>query len=551
MRCPTCERTFPDDIGFCPHDGGRLVEAPSGESGGDPLVGTVLDGRYRVIACIGAGGFGTVYRGRQVTVDLEVAIKVLSAEASQNLEMVRRFENEAKIISQLRHPNTLKLVDFGRAPDRRLYIVTEFLTGSPLDRVLQRRRLDVLRTVRLLGQVCESLAEAHGRGIVHRDLKPANIFVEKVGDQEVGKVLDFGIAKISHQTTMTAAGQVMGTPPYMSPEQCRGDEIDPRSDLYSLGIVAYECLSGSVPFNAPTPLAILLKHLQEPARPLRSLSLDPALNVDPELDELILTMLAKHPDERPHSAGVVRETLTDIERRLDVRPSRHSIAPSLVPHPASVTSTSTAASAFAPTHAMPTPAASPAPQAPAAFAPTHAMPTPAASPSPQADAATPAGITSPSAWPSGELVVPRKRVPLWVIASAVVVGVAAAGLAVISGRGDAGATPPAAVTIAMPAETAVAPGGARPTPVESAPATAPAPATTAVPQAAPPSQASEPSTPAPASGPAPGPRPRPSAAAPARPAAPKPDLPAKTAAPETAPPAPATLPGMAPVHFGP
>jgi len=538
VRCPTCERNFPDHIGFCPHDGARLVEAPSDESADDPLVGTVLDCRYRVSARIGSGGFGTVYRGRQVTVDLEVAIKVLSVEASQNLEMVRRFENEAKIISQLRHPNTLKLVDFGRAPDRRLYIVTEFLTGSPLDRVLERGRLDVLRSVRLLGQICESLSEAHGRGIVHRDLKPGNIFVEKVGDQEVGKVLDFGIAKISHQTTMTAAGQVMGTPLYMSPEQCRGDEIDPRSDLYSLGIVAYECLSGSTPFNAPTPLAILLKHLQEPARPLRSLSLDPALNIDLELDELILTMLAKHPDERPASAGVVRETLTDIERRLDFRHSRRSIAPSLVPNSASVTSTSTGAVAFSPTHAMPIPVASAGPVTPTAGTP--------------APAATPVFGT--------ELVVPRSRFPLWVVASAAVVGVAAAGLAVMSRRGDARG----AAGVATATEGTGVPDTPRPVAAEPAPSALQTtmPPSSAAPSGAPTAQPSAPKATAAATAPpsvaAPASRPRRSVAASPRPTAPrgepaaKADAPAtKPPDPATKPPAPATLPGMAPVNFGP
>lgn len=335
-------------MGFCPHDGTRLADAPADDSPIDPMIGVVLGGRYRILGAVGAGGFGTVYRAQQTTVDMEVAIKVLSLEASRNQELVRRFENEARIISQLRHPNTLKLVDFGRTPDRRCYLVTEFLTGLPLDKLLLRGPLDSIRMLSIFGQVCESVAEAHERGIVHRDLKPANIFVERVSQQDVAKVLDFGIAKITEGITVTTEGQVMGTPPYMSPEQCRGEAIDARSDLYSLGVLAYECLSGHTPFSAPTPMAVLLKHIHDVPRPLSG-----SLSIDPELDALVLSLLAKRREDRPQSATAVRRILTRIERRIDVRDSVPHGSPAIQVKLGARVSNEPSDAGFAPTEEVP------------------------------------------------------------------------------------------------------------------------------------------------------------------------------------------------------
>ena len=241
-----------------------------------------------------------MYLARQVNIDREVAIKVLSSEAAQKDSVVRRFENEARIISKLRHPNTLKLIDFGKTRDGRIFIVVEYLHGQPLDVVLEAGAIGVERTLQVLIEASDSLEEAHGQGVIHRDLKPGNLYVERVGNREVIKVLDFGIAKLTAQTSHTATGMVFGTPAYMSPEQARGEPVDLRSDIYSLGIIAYECLAGRPPFEAETPVSLLLQHVQD--IPVRLADLVPPITVFPELDDLVMSMLAKDPEDRPQTA---------------------------------------------------------------------------------------------------------------------------------------------------------------------------------------------------------------------------------------------------------
>lgn len=468
VRCPTCERTFPEDIGFCPHDGARLVSSETAAYPLDPLLGALLDGRFRLETVIGAGGFGVVYRARQVNVDREVAVKVLTADASQNQEIVRRFENEAKIISQLRHPNTLKLVDFGRAPDGRLYIVTEFLTGLPLDKVLAAGRIDCLRTLRMMAQVCDSLTEAHEQGIVHRDLKPGNIFLERVGQQEVVKVLDFGIAKLTAQTTHTATGRIFGTPAYMSPEQARGDEIDARSDLYSLGVVAYECLSGMPPFTGSNPMSILLKHLQEPPLPLGERA--PPLGLDPEVDALVLAMLSKLADDRPSSASEVRAAIHALEHRLGARPERTTLVPrgnamSGAPRPsAGSLPPTTPAEAIRPAAPLPIPEVG--------FAATEAGPpvTPLQAPP----------VSPPPSPPPVTLDVPKR--PLWPVIAGLTALLTAAAL-FLAFRSPLSAAPGTTTAVAAPPPTpAEAAPSAMALPPTAAPALATAtPATTAPP----------------------------------------------------------------------
>ena len=271
---------------------------------GDPLLGTVLQGRYRVEEQIGSGGMGTVYRAVQVPFERHVAVKVLAKEHSDDESITRRFAAEALIISRLRHPNTLKPYDFGKTSDGRLYIVTEYLQGLTLAQLLRRGPIDAGRALRYLGQVCDALAEAHGRGIVHRDIKPANIFIEQVGGAEVVKVLDFGVAKVVQGVTQTIAGTIHGTPAYMSPEQAEDKELDARSDLYSIGIIAFECLTGRAPFSGPSPAAVLLKHIQEPPPSLREAL--PGHQIRADLEGLVLSLLEKDRRQRPYSAEDVR-----------------------------------------------------------------------------------------------------------------------------------------------------------------------------------------------------------------------------------------------------
>ena len=318
MNCPTCNRQYSEGLSFCPTDGAQL-RAESEKT--DPLIGTLLDGRYRVIDVLGRGGMGVVYRALQVKVDREVAVKVIRPAGSDREDAVRRFEREAKIVSTLRHPNTLKLIDFGHTDGGMLYIVNPLLQGRPLDVVLaEEGRLTPARTLHVLAQLCDALIEAHELGIVHRDLKPANIFIECVGEQEVVKILDFGIAKLTVDAVdQTAQGSMVGTPAYMSPEQIRAEaSVDGRADIYSLGVVAYECLCGRQPFAGLEFMAIALRHLHE--TPLSLQSFTPTLGLDARVDELVLRMLEKLPEDRYPDAATLRKAIDQVERRLALPP---------------------------------------------------------------------------------------------------------------------------------------------------------------------------------------------------------------------------------------
>jgi serine/threonine-protein kinase len=272
------------------------------------MLGAMLAGQYRVVSLIGVGGMGVVYRARQLTVDRDVAIKIIRKDLAHDAGVIRRFENESKIISRLRHPNTLRLYDCRTTADGEVFIVTELLSGRPLSAVLEEgERLPADRAVRILDAVCGSLSEAHAAGIVHRDLKPQNIFIDRVGNEDVVKVLDFGIAKLAGGgSAMTGSGGLIGTPLYMSPEQAKGDPVDQRSDIYSLGVVTYHMLAGAPPFVGETPVAVLYKHLE--AVPPRFES----VGVPPGLDALMRSMLEKSPSARPQSIDAVRAALGTI-----------------------------------------------------------------------------------------------------------------------------------------------------------------------------------------------------------------------------------------------
>jgi serine/threonine-protein kinase len=269
----------------------------------DPLIGAVLDGRYRVLGQLGAGGMGTVYRAEQTNVGREVAIKVLMRGLSEDAGVVQRFQNEAKIIAQLRSPHTLRLIDSGATATKQLYIVTELLVGETLNVALKRGAVGDRRTLEIIRQVCHSLEEAHAKGIIHRDLKPANVFIEQIETHEHVKILDFGIAKLSEQPAMTATGMVFGTPAYMSPEQARGERVTAKSDLYSIGVIAYECVGGRPPFVAESVVSLLLKHTTDPPPPFAEIGATVSLRVE----LLLMKLLAKDPNQRPANAAAVRQ----------------------------------------------------------------------------------------------------------------------------------------------------------------------------------------------------------------------------------------------------
>src|SRR5687768_6915502 len=322
-------------------DGTRLSLVPHDESPtiDDPLIGTMLDSRYQVLELVGRGGMGAVYRARQVNIGRDVAVKVVNSFVLQEPALMRRFENEARIISALRHPNTLKLIDFGKTRDERPYLVTEFLVGRPLERVLKEGAVDVYWILRIMRQVVDALTEAHAAGIVHHDLKPENIFIEHVGGDDIVRVLDFGIAKLGH-SEQTATGTLFGTPTYMSPEQAHGKVADGRSDLYSVGMILFRAIAGQPPFGGEEPMAILLQHVNEPPPLLSRIA---PQYVPPEVDALVMSLLEKEPNRRPSTAQEVKQ---HIEPLMHASPSIAVARPYPTPAPNLGTNVDTQPSPF-------------------------------------------------------------------------------------------------------------------------------------------------------------------------------------------------------------
>ena len=297
----------------------------------DPLLGRLLAGKYKLEKKLGEGGMGAVYKARQVALEKTIAVKVMHAQLASDPMFAERFHREAKAASRLDHPNSINVIDFGAEPDGLLYIAMEFLDGRDLLHIVEDEApLPVARIVDVLAQALSALAVAHDMGIIHRDLKPENIMVlRRKGEDErvhdVVKVCDFGIAKVADSAEddtvpadgagkkkgsgkLTTAGLVIGTPEYMSPEQGRGEPLDARCDLYSMGVILYLLLSGKTPFDAPTPLGIVLKHQSEqplPPSQVRPLS-------DLRLEKVCLKAMSKKPSDRYATAREMRAALRAV-----------------------------------------------------------------------------------------------------------------------------------------------------------------------------------------------------------------------------------------------
>ncbi|RMG95117.1 MAG: PEGA domain-containing protein [Deltaproteobacteria bacterium] len=225
-------------------------------------MGRTIAGRYEITDVIGEGGMGVVYEAYDPQTDRKVAIKLVRAECATDRKFITRFRREMEVTTQLRHPSTIRVFEHGETEDGRPFMVMELLRGESLADRLERGPIPELEALQYARQIAESLSEAHEHGIFHRDLKPDNIFIEKVGVSKVVKVLDFGIAGGVDATRLTQAGEVFGTPQYMSPEQCNGLPLDHRTDIYSLGIILYEMIEGRPPFSADSPMATMLKHVR-------------------------------------------------------------------------------------------------------------------------------------------------------------------------------------------------------------------------------------------------------------------------------------------------
>ena len=281
----------------------------SGEGGpsADVLEPGTRVGDYVVDGVLGRGGFGVVYAGHHPVIDKQVAIKVLTHARDANL--VSRFVDEARVVNQIRHPGIVQVIGFGELEDRIPYCVMERLEGESLQARLDRDgRIDGPETLALLGEVCDALAAAHGAGVIHRDLQPANVFLVSDSDGVRPIILDFGIAKLlssEEAKNRTRTGEVLGTPQFMAPEQCRGREIDERTDVYAFGAMAYQMLVGAPPYEGPNSFATLMLHVSAPI-PLASEHAD---DLPATLDGVFTRLLAKEPDDRPETIGEAYELL--------------------------------------------------------------------------------------------------------------------------------------------------------------------------------------------------------------------------------------------------
>ncbi|NPC84657.1 serine/threonine protein kinase, partial [Pyxidicoccus fallax] len=293
----------------------------------DPLLGRVLNERFRILETLGSGGMGRVYKAMQAPLDRLVALKVLSPQYGEGKDpgFQKRFFLEASVTAKLRHPNTVTVIDYGKTDDGIYYIAMEYLEGLTLGQLLtQVGPLPWARALNITQQIARSLREAHKVGLIHRDLKPANVMVlNQETDHDVVKVLDFGLVKsfigdagpIPQDTSLTQAGIILGSPQYMAPEQAR-NVADPRSDVYSLGVVLYQMLMGRPPFLAAQSIDVIVKHINEP--PPAFGSIWPSHGVPAEVEALVMKCLAKIPAERYQSMDDVMDAMRRVASTVGV-----------------------------------------------------------------------------------------------------------------------------------------------------------------------------------------------------------------------------------------
>ena len=313
-------------------------------NGAPPLEGRLLAGKYRILRRLGEGGMGEVYLAEHEEIGKRVALKVLRSDQAQKTEVVERFRIEARSASRIQHPSVVQVFDFGQIDDGRFYLALEYLEGIDLAQELHRSRvLDPMRALHIALQVCGGLGAAHERGVVHRDLKPENVFLRhnRTGFDDV-KIVDFGIAKMrelsgcpsfpddlvvtgERQRRLPQAGSIFGTPEYMAPEQAAGGEIDHHADIYAVGILVYEMVSGRVPFTSDNLLRTLTQQVSEPPVPPRQLT--PPAPISGALEAVILQALAKSPHDRPDSMDALAEQLQDTPEGASLLEAMRGVSP--------------------------------------------------------------------------------------------------------------------------------------------------------------------------------------------------------------------------------
>ena len=320
--CPQCASSCEEAHSFCPSCGFPVGKLAANSD--DPFIGRTLPGGYVMLELVGVGGMGRVYRAEQTNLGRTVAVKIIHPHLVGEENAAARFITEARAASRLNHPNSVGIIDFGKTPDGQLYLVMEFLRGRDLARVLNEDgALPLKRIVDVLRQMLAALAEAHSENIIHRDLKPENVILEPVrSGADFVKVVDFGLAKMRAETPqpgITSPGIVCGTPEYMSPEQARGDPLDARSDLYAVGVILYQMLTGRLPFQAESPTQVVLAHLTQ--APMDPREAAPDRQIPGPFAELTLRALAKEPADRFQDADEFSEELSTTLGLSQERPS--------------------------------------------------------------------------------------------------------------------------------------------------------------------------------------------------------------------------------------
>jgi serine/threonine-protein kinase len=330
INCPQCAKLLDGEPNFCPACGADL-RGLSGTSDtlDGPLKEKLIDSRYRILEKLGEGGMGAVYKVEHVRMGKVAALKLMRPDHALDKALKSRFLQEARVVARLSHPNTVQVFDSGELEDGGLFIAMEYVPGKDLAWHLKAHGpMSEGQAASIGAQLLASLQEAHEASIIHRDLKPANVMLvrrRKSGDDQV-KLLDFGIAKLQEsEGRKSTTGDFIGTPAYMSPEQIRGDALDPRSDLYSLGCLLFELVSGRQPFDGPTPISVLTQHYEAPIP--RILEARPNATISPAFQAVIDKAMAKRPADRWPDAEAMRVALEQLQKSLGSKPAEYTPMP--------------------------------------------------------------------------------------------------------------------------------------------------------------------------------------------------------------------------------